>query len=202
MIWAFLNSNAFVGLATIITGAAAFAVYFRQKRDAKVNAARVLLMEIRNAEERLDVIRDKLASASTGDFPSVLNGKSWKTYSHLFVRDFDQDELRLMSDFYDYCELIDDMGRRNNNFFWVSTDEKAKVYQQTFAKLIVEASDSSDPAAAEAKRKAIFATLDQPGFSYTPVKTTNVMRDYVAKLRPITTSTCGAKLKRLAKMTD
>ena len=47
------------------------------------------------------------------------------------------------------CEIIEEMGRRNNNFFWVTTDEKAKVYQQVLAKLILESYDSADKGAAE-----------------------------------------------------
>jgi hypothetical protein len=202
MSWSWLNTNAFVGLATILTGVVAFGIYFVQRANAKINAARVLLTEIRNAEERINEIRGKLTANSTADFPSILVSKSWTMYAHLFVRDFDQDELKLIGSFFDDCALIEEMGRRNNNFFWVTTEEKAKVYQQTLAKLVIDSYGSTDEATADKKRKDIFARLDQDPVSYVPVKTVNVMKDRVAKLQAITTSTCGAKLKRLAKMTN
>ena len=61
----------FSGLATLITGGVAIGIYFYQKRDAKIQAARVLLTEIRIAEEKIEQIKDKVQSGFTNDFPSV-----------------------------------------------------------------------------------------------------------------------------------
>jgi len=202
---AFLNSNFFIGLATIVTGGVALIVYFRQKRDHKEQAARVLLMEIRTAEERIEQIRDKVATNSTTDLPLVFPTRSWKSYSHLFVSDFDHDELKLISSFYDYGELIEEFAKRNNDFFWVTTEERARVTQQQLAAIIKDAHDSGlSPADQDAyireRRDYISSKSDQHNSPYVPQKTINEIQIYLGKLRMITTSSCGAKLKQLADL--
>jgi hypothetical protein len=201
-----INSNAFVGLATMLTGAVAIAIYYRQKGDAKVNAARLLLMEIRAAEESIAQIQQKVATHNTVDFPRIFATKSWDTYAHLFVQDFDQDELKLLSTFYEYCELIDEFARKSNAFLWLNTEEKARVYQQILGRLIYEAHTSTDATNADelnaklhARREAVIAALDADSRIFAPKATLFGMNRYLPLIQRITTSTCGQKLKRLAK---
>lgn len=197
----FLNSNFFTGLATIITGAVAIIIYFRQKKDAKVQAARVLLTEIRIAEDRIDQIRDKIMNNSTMDLPTVFPTENWKKYSHLFISDFDQDELRSLNVFYDYGELIEDFAKRNNNYFWITTEERAKVTVQKIAQFVDESFQVADPHNNIILRKEFLSKgMDSYNQIYAPTKTLEGIKDYFPKIPKITTSSCGVKLKRIAKM--
>lgn len=200
------NSNAFVGLATILTGAFAVAIYFRQRSDSKTNAARLLLMEIRAAEERIEQIQQKLATQNTVDFPRVFAASSWRTYAHLFVQDFDHDELKLINSFYEYGELIDEFARRNNEFLWLNTQEKARVYQQILGRLIYDVYADKGPTTASeqsallaARREAVVLALDSDSRIFAPKATILGMNRYLPLIQRITTSTCGQKLKQLAK---
>ena len=201
----FFNSGFFVGLATIITGVVVLLVYFQQKRDMKVQAARVLLTEIRTAEERINQIKEAVQRGLTNDLPSVFTTKSWQTYSHLFVSDFDQDELKLIGLFYDCGELIEDFAKRNNSFFWVTTEERARVSTQKVAEIILKASEM---AITEDQKNEYISTsraflsskLDSYNVMYVPAKTMDEIKAYLNKVQMITTSSCGVKLKKFAKV--
>lgn len=195
----------FSGVATMITGAVAIGIYFYQKKDAKIQAARVLLIEIRTAEERVNQIKEQISNNSISDLPSVLASNSWKNYSHLFVRDFDVDEMKLMNSFYDCCEIIEDFSKRNNNFFWITTEEKARVLQQMLANTIEEKLKEVPfqeieefKKSIDAKRDFIRTAFDHHGFVYTPQKTIDEINKYLSRVPVVTISNCGLILKKIA----
>ncbi len=197
----FLNSNLFIGLATIFTGAGVYIIFLIQKRNSKIQAALVLLTEIRTAEEMIDQIRDKILDKTTIDLPSVLPTNSWKKYSHLFVGDFDQDELKHINSFYNYGELIGEFAQRNNNYLWIVTEERAKVMVNKIAELISDSFGTQTPDADIVnKRDYIIKGLDMYNLPYTPQKTLDGMKDYISKIQKITTSNSGLKLKKLANL--
>ena len=136
-VFPFLNSPFFGGLATMLTGYFAVRVYKNQKLDERINAARIITSEIRNAEEGIEAIKQRLETVGFGDFPSVLPLNSWRRYLYLFAKDFDQDEIELINSFYVRCEAIEDYVKRDNNFFWITTEERARVIQQELAKMVV-----------------------------------------------------------------
>lgn len=196
----FFNSNSFVGLATIITGAVAIFIYLKQRRDFKIQAARVLLLEVRTAEDRIDQVKDKVESGNTTDLPSIFPTKSWKTYSHLFVSDFDQDELKLLSAFYDYGELVEDFAKRNNDFFWVTTEERARVVQQKLAELVIHSKTNTPQVDLNLLKQELLDVFASDPYSYAPQKTINAIKTYLQKVQKITTTSAGVKLKDLAKL--
>ena len=49
-----LNSNFFIALTTLLVGSFAIFLYLKRKNDFKREAANILLMEIRNAEQMID----------------------------------------------------------------------------------------------------------------------------------------------------
>lgn len=192
--------NLFSGLATLLTGTVVIVIYFVQKKDTKRQAARVLLTEIRIAEERIGQISDKMLNNNVSDLPSVFPTKNWKQYSHLFVSDFDQDELKLINSFYDYGELVEDFARRNNNFFWISTEERSKATLHFLSSFITEAmTQPSQQVDAFINNKMSFFSnaLDRHNIPYSPQKTIDGIKNYLSKINKITTSSCGTKLKKL-----
>ncbi len=103
----FLVIQNFTGFVTLLTGSVAWLVYTSQKRDKKINAARIILSEIRTAEEAIDEIKSDLESVKK-DFPSVLPINSWEKYAYLFVSDFDQDQISEVNNFYNNCSVVFD----------------------------------------------------------------------------------------------
>ncbi len=202
----FINSNALISFVTLIVGSVAIFLYLKQKSDTKAQAARVLLLEIRTAEDRIRQIREMIKNSSTDDLPTVFTTKSWQIHSHLFVSDFDPDELKLINAFYDYGDLIEEFAKKNNNFFWINTEEKARLSQQMIVKTIEEAYTDDSQIVADAeeniakKLSFIRQAFDKHGFIYSPQKAGDELENYLGKIQDITTSTCGAKLKKMAKL--
>ncbi len=200
----FLNSNFIVGLATIITGLVAMLIYFHQKKDAKKQAARVLLLEIRTAEEQISQIKNIVLKGALADFPSIFTTNSWKKYSHLFISNFDQDELKLINSFYNYGELIENFAKRNNEFFWVTTEERGRTMVKKLSDIIVEClnndSITNKDIHIQDKKDLLVYYLDKYNTPYKPQRSISEINTYIKEIQMITTSSCGIKLKKIAKL--
>jgi hypothetical protein len=197
IIWSFLNSTFFVALATILTGLTAFILFFRQKGDERKNAAVIILLEIRNAELKAETIREKIdGELITGDLPPILPVNSWKRYIHLFAKDFDQDELGLINDFYARCEIIQEHAERNNNYFWIATEERTKIVQQMHMELIDRTHETLSDL--PQLKDSILQRYVNDAFLYVPKKTARVITYHLQDFPRITSTTAGAKLKGIA----
>lgn len=196
-----INSTAFSSFVMLLVGSIAIFLYLKQKSDTKIQSARVLLLEIRTAEERITQLKDKL-QAKNNDLPLLFPTKSWKIYAHLFVSDFDQDELRLIGSFYDYGDLIEEFVKRNNDFFWVTTEERARVVQQKLAELVIHS--QTRPEGSEVSlddlKKDLLDMFANDAYSYTPERSVLEIKHYIENIGMITTTSAGTKLKSLAKM--
>lgn len=100
----FLNSNLPSTLATILAAFVAFLVYRRQKADTKRDAAKIILQEIRRAE---DIISDYKQNGGYQFAKKIIATNSWSKNLHLFVGDLDNDELDRISNLYSTGEYLD-----------------------------------------------------------------------------------------------
>jgi hypothetical protein len=209
----FINSPFFggviAGLTTLATGLIAIWVFKSQKKDEKINAAVSILFEVRNAENNVDIISEKLNSNSAFDLPRVLPSNSWKKYSHLFARDFDEDEFRLINTFYSSCEFIEDLAERQNEYVWIAAEERARVAQQLLGDIHQECQrDSIGNEEQKAKAPEKFSKLrdsltkfyTEEDYFYAPKRPLVGLKFSIDHLQKITCTTCGSKLKKLAKV--
>ena len=200
----FFNSSFFVALTTIATAFVAWLVYQAKIKNDKIQAARVLITEIRIAEERIDQMKNKMNDTIPSDLPLIFPTKSWKKYSHLFISDFDQDELKLLNAFYDYGELAEEYAKKDNDFFWMATEERARVTVQKIAEFSCEAINNdtieNKDKFIQNKRDLLSGMLDRNNTLYAPSKSVNVIKKILPSMPQITTSSCGLRLKKLAKL--
>lgn len=196
----FINSNFFIAVVTSVVGSIALFLYLKQKSDEKMQAARVLLIEIRSAEERITQIKNMMSGGDKDDFPMVFTTSSWKKYSHLFISDFDQDELKLINNFYDYGELLEEFCKRDNNFFWIRTEERARVVENFSATLILSNEKDKSKEGEDISKEIIEKISNHNLGGYAPQKTILKIKTYADKISYITITSVGEKLKKLAKM--
>jgi|SRR3989344_5627237 len=98
------NSNLLSTLATILAAFVAFLVYRNQKADAKKDAAKIILQEIRRAE---DIINDYKEHGQYKFTKRIIATNSWAKNVNHFVGDLDQDELDRISNLYSTGEYLD-----------------------------------------------------------------------------------------------
>ena len=203
---AFANSNFFAASMTFLVGGLAFFIYTKQKSDERINAAITLLLEIRHAEGKIDIIIDKLDKNTASDLPRVLPVNSWRLYSHLFVKDFDLDDVQLLNNFYSSCEIIEDLSNRQNNFVWITTEERAKAVQNVLAEIhddFQKETVAKDPLAQERfnrRKGGLGEFYANEVLAYAPDKILKGLKFQTQNLKRITPTPCGAKLKDLAKL--
>lgn len=210
----FINSNAFVGLVTLIVGSTALIVYKLGKRDKKRDAAKVILLEIRGAQRKLKRIKkDLLDNGKLNTESTVMPNNSWVSNRHLFINDFDSEEWDEISEFYDNCALVNKLIEYQNSFFWNDVEaireNKHRMYAD-FAKKIfeesVEKAKSGKSVAAETAIKEAqdmadaFNTMYEKTFRlYAPEAVITDAKKYVQRITlNISQTAVGTKLKELS----
>lgn len=112
-----LDSNFFVALVTLLVGSFAIFLYIKQKIDYKRDAAKLILQEIRYAEQKIRKYREV---KSYRLYDRLLPKNSWNDNIHLFIKDLRETQnVDLISDFYakiTYIDtLIDTISRKKNS---------------------------------------------------------------------------------------
>ncbi len=187
-----LSKEGFAGLATIVAGFIALVVYLLHKRDEKINAARIILSEIRNAEQQISRIKD---DGVISDFSSILPFNSWKKHAHLFVKVFDRDELDLVNNFYISCTLAETEINRLKSFLPLAMEEKAKALQRQLIDLAKEEKENY-----ENIKKDIHELVHKEDYWFLPNAPKEKLLHYLSNIQLITTTTAGKKLKDIAKL--
>jgi len=104
MLVSFLNSNFFLALTTLVVGGFAIYLYLKQKEDRKRDAAKLILQEIRYAEQKIRKYREV---KSYKLYDKLLPTNSWNDNIHLFIKELKETEIDLISDFYAKASYID-----------------------------------------------------------------------------------------------
>lgn len=108
ILWEIINSNFFIAGVTFVVGFVAYRVYAKQKRDAKRDAANIILLEIEDAERQLEKVNvDRPFTGADEDDVYLMKSASWDEYKYLFVRDFDRNEWDKITAFYTRCQAYD-----------------------------------------------------------------------------------------------
>lgn len=89
---------------TLIVGGLAYLIYRFQKSDNKRDAARLIIQEIRRAEQ---IITDYKQTGQYLFSKKIIATNSWSKNIHYFVGDLDNDELDKISDLYSTGEYLD-----------------------------------------------------------------------------------------------
>lgn len=194
------NLNSFF---TLIVGLFAFVVYQWQKIDKKTNTARLILSEVRNAEKKVEKLSE-LVQRGVQDLPLILPKNSWKDNSFLLASDFDQDELADLNHFFGVCENLDEYVRRDNEYFWITTQNRAEIAQEMLSKFIESSYEENKGKVNEAKLEKMIEHVltkyvNHP-YSYSPSKTINELKKLLEQYQKITTTTTGSKLKKIARV--
>ena len=105
IIFQFLNDN--IGLVTFIVGFLAIYLYVKQKADRKRDTARLILQEIRYAEQQ---IRNSGRGGRGYSLSSrLLPTNSWDDNIHIFINNLKETDIDMISEFYSQAAYIDSL---------------------------------------------------------------------------------------------
>jgi len=180
----FLNNN--LGLVTLIVGAFVYIVYLKQKQDNKRDAAKIILQEIRRAE---DIISDYKENGQYKFTKKIIATNSWAKNIHHFVGNLDADELDKISNLYSTGEYLDLIITKVSDF---SFDESVKSFQNIFKPNPISVPTPTQTSVVNIAPQQVVITQIVPPWK-------NLLDQITFKHEMTYHSTIVEKLKRIAK---
>lgn len=102
----FFESNSLIAAVTLIAGFVALFIYYKEKNDKKRDLAKLILQEVRYAENK---IKEYRTHKNYKLHYRLLPTNSWNDNIHLFITDFEQSQTDLISSFYSQASYIDNV---------------------------------------------------------------------------------------------
>ncbi len=210
-IYSLLKSLNDLGLVTLIVGILAYIIYILQRKDAKRDTAKIILQEIRRAE---DIISDYKENGEYKFTKKIIATNSWAKSIHYFVGDLDIDELDKISNLYSMGEYLDSIiGKISDAKFERSlkeTDDEVEKLKKTsdspvnpaVSQLIIP---SSNPNVPNKPPQSIIVTkqpniLKQPVLIGIQAPWKPLLDEITNKYEPIYHSTTVDRLKIIARL--
>ncbi len=190
-----VDSNFFMALSTLLVGFGAIYLYISQRIDSKRDAARIIVQEIRRAE---DIIRGYKDAGNFQFTKRIIANNSWGKNIHFFVGDLDPDELDKISNLYSTGEFLDTVISRI--FDWKFDYESRKFYEEVPMQRVVapvpppEVSLDTPPTASVQMAGGIEMTMPKPQSAFW----SGILLSIVAIYEPIYHTPIIEELKRIA----
>lgn len=186
-----MDLNILNSIATIVVGFTAIIVYKITKHHEKKNAAIIIVMDIRHAEQVVLSILEKGAiDISTKD---VLLENNWSKYKHLFASDFSHDDFAVFNRFFDSCVEMSDARKRMREIFYSNLNEKARILQNK----ILNIKNPEDPES-QVLRKKLIDEINTESYVFDPNEPKNRMLQNLQLMGRLSTTVAFEKLKRKA----
>lgn len=196
-----LNQTA--AFATVITAIVAFIIYKKSKTDELENTVRIIVLEIKESErviKDLIEIKNSADRVYSQDLLKVTPLKGWIRYSHLFMKKLNNDEYDQLNGYFKKCEVLEKYIEKNHNFFWITTEERARQNEIVAAKL---AYDNPGFKIEEFRSKVdSILNLCFSNTSYTPAGIKTQIDRILNSTTLITTTPVWNKLKKIARYND
>jgi hypothetical protein len=167
-----------------MVGGGAICLYIIQKKDARSDAAKIILQEIRRAE---DVIFFYKESGKFKFTQKIIANNSWGKNIHYFVNDLTQDELDKISNLYSVGEFLDKVIYHVHE--WQFNYNSDLFYEKTPKIKVLASIESGNPAT---ETKEVLVEKPTSPF-WTPM-----FKTIVDKYEPIYHSTVVEKIKEIA----
>jgi len=109
-------------LVTIVVGLVAVFLYFQGRNDNRRDAAKLILQEIRYADQK---VRNYRTYSSYNFTEKILPTNNWNKNINLFIRELTESELDLISKFFSSATYLDEVIKSiadSRNRVWIQVD--------------------------------------------------------------------------------
>lgn len=189
-----MDPNYVNSIVTLIVGFAAVFVYWLTKRAEKRNAAIIIVMDIRHAEQVVFSILETGIIDKT--LKNILSENNWAKYKHLFASDFSYDDFACFNRFFESCVEISDARIRMNEVFYANLNAKASIAQQKLFEL-----DISDEKW-QHKKQEIIEYINSETFVFDPNEPKSRVLQSLQLMGRLSNTIAFYKLKKIAKITS
>lgn len=194
-ILAFLKSTVLTNSIQLVAASAAFIIYLLKKREEKQNAARIIVIELRNAERKVQEVSQVGVHRET---KPILPINSWKDYKHMFAKNLDTDEFEFVNDFYARCQRLETARKQCVSIFTESLEEKARLMQNV---LVYNIKDNiNDLENIKKSRDKLIENINKEDFVFSPNEPQRIVKETLTNIQNVTTSSAGIKLKKIAEI--
>lgn len=203
----FAKTNTFIGLMTVLAALGVIIVYWLQKRSEKINYARIILMEIRNAERAIDQTKTNLKSNIYKYLP-VLPENSWIKYNHLFVNDLNSDQLDIVNNFYNQCAKCESLLKGLEASSLSQITHKANYIQEKLVDIAFQVAPENDKENEDLKkveekykfkRKYFLEFCSTEPYIFPSEHYIKSIQIEFPAVKYVSNTPCHEKLKRIAK---
>lgn len=177
-------------LSTLFAGLIAVILFYWERYKKKTDAARIVLQEIRRAE---DIINSYKENEKYHFTKKIIATNSWAKNIHFFVSNLDQDELDKISTLYSTGEYLDLIINKISNKKFNDSIKQSEQGQQEL-NLPIKKTDNENKFIMDKNIKHILLPMQMEA----PWK---LLLDTVTyKHEPIYHSNIGRKLKKIARL--
>lgn len=197
----FVNSNFFLALVTLGVGSFAIVLYLVQKNNKKRDAAKIILQEVRRAE---DIISDYKEHRQYKFTKKIIATNSWAKNIHYFVGDLNVDELDKISNLYSTGEYLDSIITKISDFNFRQMTLALEENLKNFKKQIQDNQNQFDPNSSggnvQQGQHAINGQLNKEIKIQIPAPWKELLDEITDRHEPIYHSIIISKLKIIAKI--
>lgn len=177
--------------STAVVGYLAYLVYELGKIHQAVDAAKIVVLEIRNAENALLALRTEQTLAN---WTKVVTGENnWGRYRQNFVSVLNSDEFQHFDRFFHNWSQLALWKTQVESFGTAQLAAKAAKMQE----LLIDLSPGDD---FEIRRNAIISKANDEKFMFEPDLLNGRLHLFLSSLEPITGTSGFAKLRKYAKL--
>lgn len=179
-------------IVTAIIGLGAYGIFWLTKRTEKRNAATVVIMDIRHAEQVVLSILDKGVDQSV---QNILYENNWEKYKHLFASDFSFDDFAAFNRFFESCTEIAEARERLKLLFDSGLQAKAAIAQQK-----IFAIDNLSSAEGQKKKQEVLNDIHSDTYTFQPHEPQRRIEKSLRSMGHLSNTVAFEKLKKHAGM--
>lgn len=180
------------GTAAVV-GYLAYLVYELEQINRLKSAAKIIILDVRNAEEALAGVHGGANYSAWSKFSVIEN--NWPKLKQHFITLLTTDEFRIFDHFFHaWSEVVSAKNRFEGNQYSAIL-AKSEYTQQKLLDLWAE-----NPADLELKRNAIIARANAETFLFEPNLPQSQLSHFLSLLRPLSGTTGFEKLRKTAGM--
>lgn len=178
-------------IVTLLVGSVAILVYGLSKRAERRNAATIIIMDIRHAEQVVMSVLEK--DRIDRSMRRIIMENNWVKYKHLFASTFSSDDFSAFNRFFYACVEIAESRERMMSVFEENVRAKSQFIQNEI--LSIEDPSSSE---GQQKRHDIIKQVEAEIYVFEPNEPKLRIRHNLQMMGRLSTTVAFDKLRKIA----